>query len=199
MKIVKMKLAIVLIFACTFSVVAQNAEESIRKRFKEQATAMKEKDFAKSIEYTADVIFNLVPKEQMLNMMTMTFNNPQLEFISAVPDIMSIGEVEKVDNQYYVIFEAKGIQKMRVFGPDGTALGPDDPSVSAMQANLEKSFGEGSVKFDEETKFFEVNVQQKYVTISPDGKTGWKFITIDKSLYGILDQLLPLEIAAKVK
>ncbi|MGB3466659.1 MAG: hypothetical protein WBA74_15365 [Cyclobacteriaceae bacterium] len=199
MKSFKISLTIVLLIAATFSVVAQSAKENIREGFIAQATAMKDKDFEKSIEYTADELFNLVPKEQMLTVITATFNNPNLEIVSTVPKIVSIADVEKINEKYYAIIVSEGIQKMRMYGDDMIALGLDNATVASMKSSFDASFGEENVKFDDETKFFEVFVKQKAVAISKDGKTDWKYLTIEKSLYPMLAQLLPEEVIKKVK
>ena len=199
MKNTQITLTILLLALLSIPAMAQEIKENIKERFIIQNQAIVEKDFEKATEYMADEIFEMMSKEDFINVMTASFNNPQMEIVSSVPDVISIGEPEKVGEKYYVILEGKSLQKMRFFDTEQNVLGFEDPMITGVMSNLNSTFGEESVSFNKETNFIEVDLVQNYVAISQDGKTGWKFLAIDKSMIPMLGQLLPEEIIAKVK
>lgn len=195
----QLSLIIALMFALVLTSEAQVAKKEIKDGFIEMQAAIAEKDFTKSIEYTADELFTLVPKDQMLVILETTFNNPQMEIVAGIPEVLSISEPEKEGEKFYAIIESEGIQKMRMFNQEGQPEPKGSEIVNSLQANFESVFGAENVSFDEKTNFFKINVIQKSVAISSDGKTGWKYLAIDKSQFAMLSQLLPEAIVAKLK
>jgi len=195
----QLSVLIVLLLVIVLPASAQDVSKAISEGFIAQATALKDKDFAKSMEYTADELFTIAPKEQMLEFMKTSFSNPQMEIIMTVPEILSIGDPQKVEEKYFAIIESSSFQKLKFFDATGIAEAKDSPVVTQNKAGFENLFGAENVNYNEETGYFEIKVIQKSVAISKDGKAGWKYLAVDKSLYPILGQLLPQTIIDQVK
>ncbi len=96
----QLSLMFALVFAIVFTSKAQEAKKDIEDGFLVMQSAIAKKDFTTSIEYTADELFTLVPKDQMLTILEATFNNPQMEIVSSVPKVLSITTPEKEGEKY---------------------------------------------------------------------------------------------------
>jgi len=190
----------VFLFAFLFlSIASINAQNKlIKERFIKMQQALLDKEFEKSLEFTAEELFEIVPKEQLLSVMEATFNNPKMQIDSDLPKVLDISDVFQVKNKFYAILKITGNQRIRVLGDDNKALGLDDRLLYALKLNFEQQYGSENVKFDEKTKFFNVIVNQTIVSISYDGETDWKYLAIDNLKLEIISKLLPQEVLNKV-
>ena len=190
----------VFLFAFLFlSIASINAQNKlIKERFIKMQQALLDKKFEKSLEFTAEELFEIVSKEQLLSVMEATFNNPKMQIDSDLPKVLDISDVFQVKNKFYAILKITGNQRIRVLGDDNKALGLDDRLLYALKLNFEQQYGSENVKFDEKTKFFNVIVNQTIVSISYDGETEWKYLAIDNLKLEIISKLLPQEVLNKV-
>ncbi|WP_334057467.1 hypothetical protein [Polaribacter sp. P097] len=190
----------VFLFAFLFlSIASINAQNKlIKERFIKMQQALLDKEFEKSLEFTAEELFEIVPKEQLVSVMEATFNNPKMQIDSDLPKVLDISDVFQVNNKFYAILKITGNQRIRVLGDDNKALGLDDRLLYALKLNFEQQYGSENVKFDEKTKFFNVIVNQTIVSISYDGETDWKYLAIDNLKLEIISKLLPQEVLNKV-
>ncbi|EAQ41772.1 hypothetical protein [Polaribacter sp. MED152] len=190
----------VFLFAFLFlSIASINAQNKlIKERFIKMQQALLDKEFEKSLEFTAEELFEIVPKEQLVSVMEATFNNPKMQIDSDLPKVLDISDVFQVKNKFYAILKITGNQRIRVLGDDNKALGLDDRLLYALKLNFEQQYGSENVKFDEKTKFFNVIVNQTIVSISYDGETDWKYLAIDNLKLEIISKLLPQEVLNKV-
>lgn len=190
----------VLLFAfLLLSITTFNAQNKlIKERFITMQQALLDKDFQKSLQFTAEELFEIVPKEQLVAVMEATFNNPKMQIESELPKVLDISEVFQVKNKYYSILKITGNQKIRVLDDDNKALGLDDRLLYALKLKFDQQYGAENVKFNEETKFFNVKVDQTIVAISYDGTTEWKYLAIDSLNLDIITKLLPQEVLNKV-
>lgn len=190
----------VLLFAfLLLSITNFNAQNKlIKERFITMQQALLDKDFQKSLQFTAEELFEIVPKEQLVAVMEATFNNPKMQIESELPKVLDISEVFQVKNKFYSILKITGNQKIRVLDDDNKALGLDDRLLYALKLKFDQQYGAENVKFNEETKFFNVKVDQAIVAISYDGTTEWKYLAIDSLNLDIITKLLPQEVLNKV-
>ena len=198
-----MKSSLILLLALMFnafcSIEAQNVNENIEKGFVEMQSAIMNKDFKKSVEYIADELFKVIPKDQLISVLELTFNNPQMEIELSLPENISISIQMKEGGKYYSILSFPSIQKIRLLDPNGLPLSKDDEKVISMRSAFESVAGADNVTFDDESMFFTVIIDQKAVAISENGKVGWKYMNFDKSQATLFEQLLPKTVIEKLQ
>lgn len=198
-----MKSSLILLLALMFnafcSIEAQNVNENIEKGFVEMQSAIMNKDFKKSVEYIADELFKVIPKDQLISVLELTFNNPQMEIELSLPENISISIPMKEGGKYYSILSFPSIQKIRLLDPNGLPLSKDDEKVISMRSAFESVAGADNVTFDDESMFFTVIIDQKAVAISENGKDGWKYMNFDKSQATLFEQLLPKTVIEKLQ
>jgi hypothetical protein len=67
-----------------------------------------------------------------------------------------------------------------------------------MKLTLEKTFGSGNVKFNEETEFYEIHSIKNAFGISENGTSDWKFVIVEPKQKFILEKILPNELTEKL-
>ncbi|MEL7148942.1 MAG: hypothetical protein AAFO69_21380, partial [Bacteroidota bacterium] len=187
-----------LILICSV-VSAQDVKSDIEKEYKAMNQAMVDGEFAKVADLVSDELFTILPKEQFVGMLEMMMNNPQLEINLSVPDVLSIGEVMKVEEKYYAVLDTYSEQKMRFFNADGqTAKLADSPQTQQTYETWKTQLGEDNVSYDEDSGYFTVNVKQKALAISADGETGWKFLNLDENTKRVIEKVVPEAVLSQI-
>jgi hypothetical protein len=182
-----------------FSVFKVNAQnELIKERFLTMQQLLLDKKFTASLDYTAEELFTVVPKEQLVATMEATFNNPKMQIVSELPKVLSISEVFRAKDKFYAILDIVGDQKIRILDEKDEALGLDDRLLYALKLKFEQQYGVKNVAFNEKTKFFKVKVAQNIIAISLDGETEWKYVAIDNLQLEVISKLLPAEVLTKI-
>ena len=190
----KYLLTTLFVFSLTVSI-AQNASSEIEKTFTQMNQALVDKDFEGMMEYMAEELFEAVPKQQMIDVLGMMMNNPQLEFVLTVPEVLSVGAVEEVEGKHYAIVESKGQQKMRFFDESGNPMKMgDSPMVAQTYEQMKAQAGEENIQYDEESGFFIITSNQKSIAISEDGSSNWKFLQTDANMKAIVANIVPAKI-----
>lgn len=182
-----------------FSVFKFNAQSTlIKERFLTMQQLLLDKKFTASLDYTAEELFTVVPKERLVATMEATFNNPKMQIVSELPEVLSISEVFRAKDKFYAILDIVGDQKIRILDEKNEALGLDDRLLYALNLKFKQQYGSKNVIFNEKTKFFTVKVAQNIIAISLDGATEWKFVAIDNLQIEVISKLLPAEVLTKV-
>ena len=180
---------------CTLSAYAQNVDTAIKDRFTTMNQAMVDGDYAKAADYISEELFTMLPKEQFVGMMEMMMNNPQLEVGLTIPTVLSVGDVTKVSEKFYVVLATKSVQNLRLYNADGqVAKLTDSPMVQQAYGAWKTQMGEENIKYDESTGQFSLTILQKVLAVSPDGKSSWKFLTVDEASRPMIEQVVPEEV-----
>lgn len=190
----------ILLFAfLLLSFLNTNAQNKlIKERFLTMQQLLLDKKFTASLAYTAEELFTVVPKEQLVATMKATFNNPKMQIVSALPKVLSISETFRVQDKFYAILYIVGDQKIRILDEKNEALGLDDRLLYALKLKYEQQYGSKNVTFNDKTKFFNVKVAQHIIAISLDGETAWRYLAIDNLQLEVISKLLPAEVLTKV-
>ena len=195
-----MKYLIGLMMLLTLSpVFSQNADKEITEGFNIFNQAIKEGQFEKAADYIGEEMFTVVPKSQFVGMLKMMFNNPRLEIKLSLPEILTIGEVMKIKEKFYVIIHTKSNQKIRFVTSTGEVEKLDSSSLVQQTYEAWKTqLGEENISYDKGSGFFTLNAKGKTLAVSPNGKTSWKYLNVDEATRPMLQQVLPQEVMSKL-
>ena len=182
---------IILVFLLTsasFAVTGQTYKDEVRSRFTEYITFLTNKQYAKAIEYMNPEIFNMIPKEQMSQVLEMTFNNPDFDFQLGKWAIVSMNDKKTIKGQDYVKLAYSNELRMRFHAKDGKL-----PDTATAKKNLAGMFGQGNVKYDAKTQFYTIQATKNVVANAASGKK-WTFIVIEERQKPLLEQFIPKEL-----
>ena len=145
-------------------------------------------DFEKMLDFTYPKVFDIAPKDQMLEMMTNTFENDQMSIkLEKIDPKFSFGEIQKIDKQVFCKFSHDNKMKL-IFKND--IAGSEEMIVDMLKENT----GASDVSYDDKTKSFNATLRVNVLAIADDlTKNNWKFITLEKDK-AMLNMLLSEDI-----
>lgn len=193
------KLMIVIMFLSSIVLQGQTAKENLRYTFDTYINLTMAQEFDKSFDYIIQDLFEIIPRAQMVALMKQIYNNPKMEIHLENPKILSLGAIEKFKGKWYAILTYSNIMRIKV-NPEDTDESAEDKAVrmGLLKVSFNKKFGTKNVKYNEETGFFEINVVKSVCCASEDGKSDWKFLTLDKAQQKLTKSFLPAEIFEKL-
>lgn len=180
-----------------FVAIQSQAQDSkvITEQYNAYSKLIIEKNFEKAFDYMNEGIFELAPREQLLEAMNSIMNNPELTMEMTMPEISAFTETKKIGDKYYVKFNSFNIVKIKLntmMGPNKTAE-ENKTMENMMRQNFEGKYGAENVSYDEKTYFFTLKASKPVVAATVD-KKDWKFITIeDESQKETLSAFIPAE------
>lgn len=193
------KISIVLLFIVTSLTVLNAADykQSIRSEFKKYFNTIQNQEFEKSLDYIIPQFFEIISKEDMVDLMKKTFNNPDLEITLSALELKKINEIDEIDNTAYCLFKYSNIMHMTIINMPGQGK-PDKSSLDMIKSSFENDFGKDNVSLDYSTNTFEIYVVKQVCAVKEESYENWKFLEIDKKQQALLDMLLPQEIINKL-
>ncbi len=187
-----------ILFSLTFSLLIVSsafAQTSIESTFNEYQLTLKEGKFDQSLDYIYPSLFELVPRETMLQIVTSMFSNPMMDIKMGKIDIQEITDPKIIEEKYYSIIYFDSEMEMKLNLPDSI---DQNFANTQLKTDFDQSFGEDNVSFNEETGYFFVKAASKAVAVSADGKSDWKFLNIMDNQEALMRMVLPAELADEV-
>ncbi|RXP54783.1 hypothetical protein EC396_08700 [Lutibacter sp. HS1-25] len=183
----------------TTILVGQNSKENLKNDFNDYLTLILNEEIEKSMDYLIDDFFKIIPKEQLIVLMKQIYNNPSYEFKLTTPKILSIGDIETINDKSYSILTYSSLMNMK-FNSDSENETTDDKNarLNLIRNSLVSTFGVENVKLDDETDFFEILATKSVCSLSENGIDNWKFITVEEKQKSLLEQFIPKEIMEKI-
>jgi hypothetical protein len=188
-----------IIFTLSLSIFSQNGKTNLKKTFETYIELSINQDFEQSLEYVVEDFFELFPKSQMILLMKQMYNNPSVEFKLENPNILDISNIEKIKDKFYSILTYSNLMKMKI-KPQKEDETEDEKKMrlNLIKASLYKKFGTDKVNYNNSTEYFEIKVIKKVCSVSKDGISNWKFVTIDNDKKYLLKKFIPEQIFERI-
>lgn len=189
------KQLITLLFITVSSIaLAQETKNQIQADFTNYLNSIVNMELEKSLDYMPTEFFDIIPKAKMLEVMKQTFNNPDMEIDIKNPTILKIDDAQKIENKYYSLLTYSSQMDMKINGEEQETEEDKKLRISMTKTAFQQSFGAENVVYNDTTGFFEIQSQKDVYGISDNGKTGWKFLVLEKNQKVILEKLLPAQL-----
>ena len=190
---------LLLVSNLTFGQTDENYKENLNKDFIEYNDLILNQDFEKAMDFMLPEFFEIIPKNQMILLMKQVYNNPDLEFKADKPKDIEYGKSKKIEGKYYSEITYSYDIKMKFNNVDESKDEEQNKlNRNLMKLTLEKTFGSGNVKFNEETEFYEIHSIKNAFGISENGTSDWKFVIVEPKQKFILEKILPNELTEKL-
>lgn len=134
--------------------------------------------------------FTVVPKDQMTQILNMTYNNP---FMKIEINNLRFGNIEKpelINGEYFSIAQYYFTMKC-----DMSSL--NDDMKKQINTMLTKKYGKNNVQYQAKEGIYTINSAMKACAVSKDRKN-WKFVMADKEYKTQLVKVLPKKILDKI-
>ncbi len=183
-------------FCATLS--AQDYRAQLESDFYTYVNLLVEKDFEKSMDYIVDDFFEIIPRDQLVQLMEQAFSTPGFEIKLRDPKIIDVQKREKVDGKHYVFMNYSNLMDMKIIKEVHATEEEHKAYMDMMQFAFEDSFGEDNVKLNTEDSSFEIYSEKMVCSISENGVDSWKFLVVESNQKALLEQILPAAIFSKI-
>jgi hypothetical protein len=180
----------VMLSLMTFSQTKANPDDpTIKKSLTYFVNSIRSKQIDQAVSCIYPKFFTIISKEQMTQILNMTYNNPFMKI--EVQDV-NFGNIEKpelITGEYFSITPYFLKLKCNV-----SSL--NDEMKKKMNSALTAKYGTNNVKYLANEGSYLINATMKACAVSKDKKT-WKFVILEKEYKKELVKILPRKILDK--
>jgi hypothetical protein len=171
-------------------------DTSLQRRLDEYLAANKQLDFEKLMNYIHPKLFEIVPREQMIELFKSVFDNPQMTISM---DSMSVTGISKSFNfngaEYKKVDYYLG---MSLRFKDSTLL-KDQDKISQIQEGVKTSMSADNVKYISENNSLAIDAKKLMFAIKDNPHTQWMFVGYEPQQREIMKTLIPEEVLTNFK
>jgi len=190
----KIKLLISLFTLLSFISFAQAKAKpddlAIRKSFTYFVNSIKAKKIDQAVSCIYPKFFTVIPKNQMTQILNMTYNNP---FMKVDIQGLQFGNIEKpelISGEYFSI--TNYILKLKC-----NVSSMNDDMKKKISGVLMSKYGKNNVTYLANEGSYLINANMKACAVSKDRKY-WKFVILEKEYKAQLAKVLPKKILDKI-
>jgi len=176
----------------------QDYKKDIEEEFLEYFNLLVTKEFERSMDYILPEFFELIPREQMVSAMQQAFNDPSIQIELISPRVNNIDDTQEIEGRFYSLLNYSNQMNMKMPGEEGETDDEKKGRIDYMRETFEGVFGKENVAYNEDDDAFEIQAKKDVYAISADGKTGWKFLAVEKEQKVILEKLLPEQLIDEI-
>lgn len=184
-------LAFIIFSYISFAQTKVNADDqAIRKSVVYFANTIKYKKLDQTVSCIYPKFFTVVPKDQVIQLLNMTYNNPFVKIDVQDMKFASVGKPELIDGEYFSL--TSYYLKLK-----GDVSSMSDDMKNKIGEMLIAKYGKNSVKYNAKEGSYIINAPMKAVVISKDKKS-WKLVLAEKEYKSKLTKILPKKILDKI-
>lgn len=181
----------VLLSFVTFSKAQSNPDDAaIKKSLTGFVNSIKEKKIEQGVNHIYPKFFTIIPKEQMVQILTMTYNNPFMKIDMSNLRFGNIEKPEKIGNEYFAF--APYFFSLRC-----NVSSINDDMKKKIGAAFTQKYGKNNVKYLANESTYLVHANMRACAVSQDRKS-WKFVILEKEYKSQLVKVLPKKILDKI-
>lgn len=191
MKIKSLIFLFALLSVISFAQTKVNPDDSaIKKSFTYFVNSIKAKKIDRAVSCIYPKFFTVIPKDQMTQILNMTYNNP---FMNVDIQGLQFGNIEKPEvfsGEYFSI--ANYFLKLKC-----NVSSMNDDMKKKVSSALMSKYGKNNVTYLANEGSYLINANMKTCAISKDKKY-WKFVILEKEYKAQLKKVLPQKILDKI-
>jgi hypothetical protein len=171
-----------------------DAKAEIKSEFIAYYDLIVNREFAKAMEYIVPEFFEIMPKEEMIGAMEQLFNDPKFSFELRPPEIKEVTKVVKEEGKWYAKLRYSNWMNMKIAGEANETADEKADRIAMLLGIFKTNFGPDNVIYNEETGFFEIFSIKEAIAVSKNGKSDWKFITIEENQKLLIEKIIPAKV-----
>lgn len=173
------------------AILQAQTKDEVRQEFTKYMGLLEAKDFASTMDYLPNALFEQMPKEDLLQAMEASLNNPMLEISFKNSKLHGVEDIFTVEGSSYAILEYYTEMDMAYL------TSPAEDELAYVEGALKTQFGEDVVSLNKENSTFTIRSQKKACALYEDDR--WKFVEYDAQQPEMAELILPQEVIAKLK
>lgn len=186
----------------SFSAFSQTDKEDIRQIFADYSVHVVNKDNAKVVEFMHPGIFEMAPKEMLIELLDKTYADPliKVELGDMKLDSISDNMIFDGNNKYAEIFHSFKMQ-MQILPENETPEAMEEAREGGDFTNgmFQEMYGEDNVTFDRESVTFDILINSRTLAIKDQKTIDWKFMELKENTMPMLKNILPQKVLKQLK
>lgn len=180
----------VLLSCLSFAQAKANPDDpAIRKSLTYFVNSIKTKQIDRAVSCIYPKFFTIVPKDQMTQILNMTYNNPFMKVEVQNLQIASVEKPELISGEYFSI--ASYFLKLKC-----NVSSMNDDMKKKISTVLTGKYGKNNVKYLASEGTYLINANMKACAVSKDRKY-WKFVILEREYKSQLVKVLPKKVLDK--
>lgn len=169
---------------------ANTDDTAIKKNLTYFINSIKTKKIDQAVNCIYPKFFTIIPKEQMTQILNLTYNNPLMKIEMQDLRFGAIEKPELINGEYFSITNYFSTLKCNVSSMN-------DEMKKQMNAALVSKYGKNNVKYLANEGSYLINASMKACAVSKDKKY-WKFVMLEKEYKTQLIKVLPKKVLDKI-
>jgi len=191
MKTKSFLLLFLMVSVFAFSQAKANPEEdAIKKSLVYFINSIKDKKIEQGVSCIYPKFFTVVPRDQMIQLLNMTYNNPFMKIDMSEVKVGNNGKPQQIGGEYFSIVPYSMKLKCNVGSMN-------DEMKKKINGLLVSKYGKNNVKSSAGEGSFLINAGMRACAVSRDRKT-WKFVILEKEYKPQLVKVLPKQILDEI-
>jgi hypothetical protein len=163
---------------------------AIKKSFTYFVNSIKAKKIDQAVSCIYPKFFTVIPKDQMTQILNMTYNNPFMKIDIQGLQFGNIEKPELISGEYFSI--TNYILKLKC-----NVSSMNDDMKKKISGVLMSKYGKNNVTYLANESSYLINANMKACAVSKDRKY-WKFVILEKEYKAQLAKVLPKKILDKI-
>ncbi|WP_312418357.1 hypothetical protein [Epilithonimonas sp.] len=185
------KILVILSALCfTFYLGQVNFKNNIKRDLETMLTAIKSKNMDKATAQIYPKYFKLISKDQMKQILNMTYNNPAIHTNIQEFKILNITKPKNIQNEFFSFVDYGFKMNLKI---DFSSFPNGQKLKKQISEGIYTKFGKDNVTYNAKSDYYIINAKMKAYAISANGND-WKFIIVDKKNNPQLVNILPKEV-----
>ena len=179
---------------------AQTDNTDIQKNFEDYFKAVEQSNYPKVVDYLYPKLFDIAPKEAMLQAMKEISVDTSVIITIHSPVIKNISKTFVLDKVKYAFIKYSFRKTMLFKNNHSDANIQNDGRLDVADFTyklLKGQYGEENVTFDREKSTVNILSNSEMYAINDPAYPGWKFLEKKEEMQPILEQLLPKKVLKK--
>jgi len=173
------------------------AKTEIKTAFDGYFATLKSKDNTAAMDYIYPKLFDMVPKQMMIELMDQMYADTTMEIWFDNPQLQDISEIVKVEDGRYALVSYSFQMYIKLLEVDETE-GEEESVIAMTHSMYNQMFGVENVKLLEGENTFSIFTENKLISINDELTEGWKFLEKNETMAPLLQQILPAEVLEKL-
>lgn len=191
MKTKSFLLLFLMVSVFAFSQAKANPEDAaIKKSLVYFVNSIKDKKIEQGVSCIYPKFFTVVPRDQMIQLLNMTYNNPFMKIDMSEVKVGNNGKPQQIGGEYFSIVPYSMKLKCNVGSMN-------DEMKKKINGLLVSKYGKNNVKYSAGEGSFLINAGMRACAVSRDRKS-WKFVILEKEYKSQLVKVLPKQIMDEI-
>ena len=181
------------------SVFAQTEVDSIKQTVLAYFKTMETFDMKASVEYLHPAIFDLVPKNNMIEMLEQSFKDPEVRLKMDSAEILKVSPILEDNNIKYGLVNYSFLMHMTMMDGEKPLTDTNDKSALMFTYNMIKGkYGDKKVRLESAKGTIHVLSETSLFAIKAPGFDGWKFLENKENMTKVFDGIIPENILTQL-